>query len=189
MKTSLVWFDCNDYRKQVQRQLSTEVFSSKMFGIQEGVREQNVRQLMEFMKSKQGEFVNVRPAICGTILNVLGNVVFSKDLYDVVGGKGVVGLEFLIRKLLVIGSTPNLSNYYQFLDRFDPQGLRKEAFASLQKVDRLWKPIIEERKREQKMNKRDECKGMLDVLLANNYNDAEINNIFLVCSRAQTRSL
>ncbi|KAK9147845.1 hypothetical protein Scep_006602 [Stephania cephalantha] len=68
----------------------------------------------------------------------VGNAVFSKDLYDVVGGKGdVVGFEFLIRKLLVIGSTPNLPIYYQFLDRFDPQGLRKEAFARLQKVDKL----------------------------------------------------
>ncbi|KAK9147838.1 hypothetical protein Scep_006595 [Stephania cephalantha] len=109
-----------------------------MLRIQEGVRELKVRQLMEFKKIKQGESVNVRPAIFDTILNVLGNTVFSKDLYDVAGGKGdFVGLEFLIRELLVIGSTPNLANYYQFLDRFDPQGSRKEAFARLQKVVKI----------------------------------------------------
>ncbi|KAK9103340.1 hypothetical protein Sjap_020594 [Stephania japonica] len=180
METSLVWSDCNDYWKKVRRLLRTEVFAPTMLRIQEGTREHKVRQLVEFMKSKQGEAVNVRPAIFGTVLNVLGNAVFSKDLYDVVGGKGdVVGLEFLIRELLVIGSTPNLANYYPFLDRFDPQGLRKEAFARLQKVDKLWEPIVEERKIERKLNKRDECKDMLDVLLANDYNDAEINNIFL----------
>ncbi|KAK9143430.1 hypothetical protein Syun_012830 [Stephania yunnanensis] len=105
---------------------------------------------------------------------------FSKDLYDVVGEKGdVVGLAFLIRELLVIASTPNLAYYYQFLDIFNPQGLRKEAFARLKKIDKIWEPIVDEKKREQKMKMREECKGMLDILLANNYNDVEINNIFL----------
>ncbi|KAK9143424.1 hypothetical protein Syun_012824 [Stephania yunnanensis] len=182
LQTSLVWSDCDAYWKQVRRVLRTEVFCPTMLRAQEGVREEKVRELVEFVRSKEGKAVTIRPVVFGTILNVLGNAVFSRDLYDLGGRGDVVGLELLIRELLVIGATPDLADYYKILDGWDPQRLKKEALVRLDKVDKLWEPIVEERKRERKLNDNNkvaECMDMLDVLLDNNYNDAEINSIFL----------
>ncbi|KAK9103347.1 hypothetical protein Sjap_020601 [Stephania japonica] len=91
------------------------VLANDALRVQEGAREEKVRELVEFMRSKEGEAVTIRPVVFSTILNVLGNTVFSRDLYDLGGRGDVVGLELLICELLVIGATPDLADYYKFL--------------------------------------------------------------------------
>nr|AGC29949.1 CYP80G3 [Sinopodophyllum hexandrum] len=145
-----------------------------MLQVQEHVREQKVAELVEFLKGKEGQVVKISQLVFGTLLNILGNVIFSKDVFRYVGADGDK-MQTLIKEMLMIGAAPNLAEFWPIFEEFDLQGLKKRCNQRFSEVMKMWKGTVEERK----VKRNEEPKDMLDVLLLNDFNDAQINAVFL----------
>nr|A8CDR5.1 RecName: Full=Corytuberine synthase; AltName: Full=Cytochrome P450 80G2 [Coptis japonica]BAF80448.1 corytuberine synthase [Coptis japonica var. dissecta] len=175
IKYSLVWSDCTDYWKLLRKIVRTEIFSPKMLQAQSHVREQKVAELIDFLRSKEGQVVKISQFVFGTLLNILGNVVFSKDVFVYGDETDKGGIQNLIREMLMIGAEPNVAEFYPSLEELDLQGLKKKCDERFIRVMKMWEGTVKERK----ANRNEESKDMLDVLLANDFNDAQINALFL----------
>ncbi|KAF5177347.1 Corytuberine synthase [Thalictrum thalictroides] len=176
IKYSLVWSDCTDYWKLLRRIARTEIFSPKMLQAQSHVREQKVGELVEYLRSKEGQAVKLTQFVFGTLLNMLGNVVFSRDVFFYSDDdRNKDGIQNLIREMLMVGAEPNIAEFYPILEDLDLQRLKRKCDELFLRVMKLWKGTVNERK--EKRN--EETKDMLDVLLANDFNDDQINALFL----------
>ena len=86
-----------------------------------------VRELVDFLGSKEGEVVNLGEAIYVTYTNILTNAIFSVDFVNF-EGKGI-GKE--LRKLIVevveLGMIPDLSSFYPIIKALDIQGIQKKC--------------------------------------------------------------
>lgn len=176
---SLVWADCTDNWKALRRISRVELFSTKMLDAQMRSREEKVSELVSFLSRKEGEAVKLTDGVFGTLLNILGHVVFSKDVFDFNEKGDKVGMQRLIRELLVIGASPNMADFYPFLGGLDLQGLNRACVERVKQCNALWEGVVGERRRMRK----EECENMhdfLQVLLNNGFNEAQINAMFLV---------
>lgn len=176
IKHSVVWSDCTDGWKNLRRIARTELFSTRMLDAHVHVRQQKVGEMVEYIRGKEGGEIKITEVVFGTLLNILGHVVFSKDVFRY-GEKGDnVGMQALIREMLIIGGTPNLVDFYPFLGDFDLQGLLAATADRLNKVNELWKETVKQRR----ANRDDSKHDFLAVLLDNGFDDAQINAMFLV---------
>ncbi|XP_058078122.1 corytuberine synthase-like [Magnolia sinica] len=175
IKHSVVWTDCTDIWKNLRRIARTELFSTKMLDAHIHVRQQKVTDMVDFIRSKQGGPMTITEVVFGTLLNILGHVVFSKDVFQY-GYKGdKVGMQKLIRDMLYIAASPNLADFYPILGGIDPHGLLRACEARLNDVIELWKDTVKERRANRDPSKHD----FLEVLLANDFDDGQINAMFL----------
>ncbi|KAK9131131.1 hypothetical protein Sjap_011618 [Stephania japonica] len=178
-KNSLVWDDCTDNWKQLRRIAKTEIFGPRMLQIQEPVREKKVGELMEFLRGREGKVAKISELVFGTLLNILGNVIFSKDVFGY-GEKDEVGMQSLIKELLIIGSSPNVAEFYPVFEGLDLQGLKRKCVDRVDRVNKLWESTVKERRLSRSTNSGErESKDMLDVLLDNGFSDVQINVLFL----------
>lgn len=178
IKHSVVWNDCTDNWKTLRRIARTELFSTKMLDAHVQVREKKVAEMVSFVRGQDGKEVVITEFVFGTLLNILGHVVFSKDVFQY-GEKGdKVGMQKLIRDMLIIASSPNLSDFYPILAGLDLHGLLRACEARLNDVIGLWEGTVKERREKNDHTKQD----FLEVLLANGFDDAQINAMFLVCT-------
>ncbi|KAK9101257.1 hypothetical protein Scep_024687 [Stephania cephalantha] len=173
-KHSLVWSNCTDTWKLLRRLARTEIFSPKMLQNQEPVRERKVGELVEFLREKEGKVLMISEFVFGTLLNILGNVIFSKDVFGY-GEKNEIGMQSLIKELLVIGASPNVAEFYPVLEPLDLQGLRRRCADRVSRVNKLWESTVKERR----ISRSGDPKDMLDVLLDNGFDDVQINVLFL----------
>ncbi|KAJ8642844.1 hypothetical protein MRB53_004592 [Persea americana] len=175
IKHSVVWTDCTDNWKTLRRIARTELFSTKMLDAQLLVREKKVAEMVNFVRGQDGKAVVITEFVFGTLLNILGHVVFSKDVFQY-GEKGdKVGMQRLIREMLMIAASPNLSDFYPILAGLDLHGLLRACEARLNDVIGLWEGAVKERRENNDHTKQD----FLEVLLANGFDDAQINAMFL----------
>ncbi|XP_010253989.1 PREDICTED: probable (S)-N-methylcoclaurine 3'-hydroxylase isozyme 2 [Nelumbo nucifera] len=174
---SMVWADCTDYWKMVRKILRTELFSTKMLDVHAHVREEKVSELMKFLRRKEGEEVNFVDVIFGCILNMLGALIYSKDVYDFEDKTDInLGMKGMIRQLMILAATPNIADLYPiFFDGSDFQGLRKESAACVKRMSESWAAIINERRKNNDHTKND----LLQVLLDSGFSDPQIDAIFL----------
>ncbi|KAL5994465.1 hypothetical protein ACLOJK_024517 [Asimina triloba] len=174
IKHSLVWTDCTDGWKNLRRIARTELFSTKMLDAHVHVRQRKVGEMLDYIRGKEGGEIKITEVVFGTLLNILGHVVFSKDVFRY-GEKGdEVGMQKLIRDMLYIAATPNLADFYPFLGGLDLHGLLRACEDRLNKIE-LWKDTVKERRARRDPSKHD----FLEVLLANDFNDAQLNAMFL----------
>ncbi|CAN1751973.1 Corytuberine synthase [Linum perenne] len=84
--------------------------------------------------------------------------------------------------MMEVGVTPNVADFYPFLEWFDPQGMKKKMLDSFQKMFALWDCYVKERRE----IRRSELEDFLDVFLANGFDDHKINWLFLELLTAGT---
>ncbi|XP_030936141.1 (S)-N-methylcoclaurine 3'-hydroxylase isozyme 1-like [Quercus lobata] len=77
--------ECNDYWRSLRAICKADLFSAKVLESQNHIREKKVRELVDFLGSKEGEVVNLGEAICVTYTNILTNAIFSVDFMDFEG--------------------------------------------------------------------------------------------------------
>ncbi|KAK9113555.1 hypothetical protein Syun_020352 [Stephania yunnanensis] len=129
---SLVFKDSNDETWKMLRKLwKMELFSTKNMDSLACIREEKVRELVGFIRGKQlGQVVELKEMLLGCVMNILGCVMFSQDLYEYdeeIKG-GLLMMKDLVRELMTLANTPNLSDYYTFFRAFvDMQGLRRRT--------------------------------------------------------------
>ncbi|KAI3778146.1 hypothetical protein L2E82_07196 [Cichorium intybus] len=178
---SLIWATkCTDHWKLLRSLCRTELFSAKGLGSQSSLREKNVDEMVGFLKSKQGSLVNIRELVFASTVNILGNICFSKDLIDLDGDrKERKGLKRALYRLMKLGTTPNIADFYPKFEGLDPQGLKRKTSDAMNEAFSAWEHIIKERRatREtQKVINSDE-QDFLDTMLRSGFSDLQINQL------------
>ncbi|XP_068646508.1 probable (S)-N-methylcoclaurine 3'-hydroxylase isozyme 2 [Aristolochia californica] len=173
---SMVWADCTDYWKMVRKICRTELFSTKMLDTQSHVRERKVVELIEFLRERDGEVVKFADVIFGAILNILGALIFDKDVYDYEDkSDNNLGMKGMIRQLMVLAAIPNLSDLYPILGGSDFQGLRKASAKCVKRMNDSWASIVKERR----ANKSGSHTDFLQVLIDSGFKDPQIDALLL----------
>ncbi|KAK1289780.1 putative (S)-N-methylcoclaurine 3'-hydroxylase isozyme 2 [Acorus calamus] len=175
---SMVWADCTDYWKSVRKIWRVELFSNRMLDLQARVREAKAHELVRFLRAREGQEVTLADVVFGSILNVLGMIVFSKDVFDL-EGKAVendTGMKGMIRQLMVLAAIPNLADLYPFLGRLDMQGLRRASGECVKRMNGSWAAIVKERRASG--GGRDE-NDFLKVLIDEGFSDPQIDAMLL----------
>uniref|UniRef100_M1C2U7 Cytochrome P450 n=1 Tax=Solanum tuberosum TaxID=4113 RepID=M1C2U7_SOLTU len=181
-KISMGWnSECHNEWRCLRTLCKTELFSGKVLESQAYLREKKVMELVEFLRSKEGQVVNIGELVFATVLNMLSNVLISKDMVNLEKETEDGGIRNLIRGLVEAVSAPNLSDFYPVLGKLDLQGLRKRARYVMTKIRSNWEPILEER-RKNKVSGSSSQQDFLEALLDNGLTNDCIHQLFVVCS-------
>ncbi|XP_031741123.1 probable (S)-N-methylcoclaurine 3'-hydroxylase isozyme 2 [Cucumis sativus] len=165
--------ECGDHWKNLRSICKANLFTAKAIESQAILREKKMKELVEFLESKQGSVVKIKDFVFTSVFNTLSNLIFSMDLLDFVGD-GFNGIKGSFKKMMDLGLTPNLADFYPLLRRFDLQGLRKKAAIYMNEVDSLWGILIKER-REIHCQQGSASSDFLDVLIQSGFSDQQIN--------------
>ncbi|XP_068638777.1 (S)-N-methylcoclaurine 3'-hydroxylase isozyme 1-like [Aristolochia californica] len=183
---SLVWqSECGDRWKVLRTICRTGLFSPKAIDGQSPIREKKVMEMVEYLAAKEGEVVNVAEAVFATVFNILGNLLLSKDFIDLEDERAAGGLKGLIWRMMELGSTPNISDFYPILAGLDLQGLKKKAWKCTRSMFAVWEVLLKERRQGRDGNA-SRRQDFLDVLLDNDFSDDQINSLILELFTAGT---
>ncbi|KDP25502.1 hypothetical protein JCGZ_20658 [Jatropha curcas] len=187
---SLGWtLECNDKWKYLRTICKSELFSAKALEAQQCKREEKVMEMIGFIKEMEGKEVKVREVAMVTVFNMLSSIMVSKDLMSLdkqENGDGEMGL--LLEKILELASTPNISDLYPILGRFDLQGLQKKIMELHGRFFEICEGIVEERREEKRRgsilgsNQRD----FIDTLIDNGSSNDQINVLLVELLSAST---
>ncbi|KAI3471106.1 hypothetical protein Pfo_027769 [Paulownia fortunei] len=170
--------ECNDQWKYLRNICRAGLFSAKAIQCQVKIREKNVVNMVKYLHAREGELVNMGVVIFNIVLNTMGNILFSRDVFGFgPDGKGTELME-LTRKFLNLLVTPNMADLFPIMHGWDIQGMQKKVRKINQKMFTMWQHILEERK-----EKRSKGIGVqedfLDSLLEIGLSDNHINHLLL----------
>ncbi|CAI0546948.1 unnamed protein product [Linum tenue] len=179
-RKAVVWAtNCNDQWKAFRTMFRNEIFSAKAIESQAAVREKKVAEMVEFFGGNLGESVCIREVVFATIFDMLSNLMFSRDF---------IGFErSLIQRLIELGVSPNLADFFPVMKNLDPQGLRREATRRCNELYSLWQRDVKERReRGGERERSDDTKDFLDILLENGLDDDQVDWLSLELFTAGT---
>ncbi|KAG6754475.1 hypothetical protein POTOM_042514 [Populus tomentosa] len=182
---SIAWtFECTDRWKFFRSLMRNELFSSKVVDGQSSTREAKAKEMIDFLKKKEGEGVKIRDIVFVYTFNVLANIYLSKDLIDYDQSGECQRVCELVREMMELHTTLNISDLYPVLGRLDLQGLRRKCNECGSRIQELWGSIIKERREGRNDTGDDNSrkrKDFLDVLLDGEFSDEQISSFFVVC--------
>ena len=77
------------------------------------------------MDSQEKKRVNIGHTVFVTSLNLLGNLIFSQNMFER-DSEAAEEFKETVRNLMVIGGKPNLVDNFPFLRILDPQGVNRD---------------------------------------------------------------
>jgi len=170
--SSLAWSsNCSPRWRMLRRFCNTEIFSVKRLEALQHLRRDQVFSTIQsiFEDSTKNKCVNIGHTVFLTSLNLLGNLIFSQNMF---GRDSQAAEEFkeTVTKLMVVGGKPNLVDYFPFLRILDPQGISREVTRNLAIVFGLLDRSVEARIQSRREAGRTEenggkTKDFLDILL------------------------
>ncbi|KAG9447463.1 hypothetical protein H6P81_013591 [Aristolochia fimbriata] len=191
---SMVWSECNDYWKMLRRVCRTQIFSPKMIEAQAHLREAKVMNMVRFLGRKEfegGGAVKIAEVIFGTLFNIFGNLILSKDVFDLEDpGSGKEEMKGLIWRLMELGNTTNPADYFPVLGDTDFLGQRKAVADVLKQIHDIWTVILRERRerRTKLMQGSDDDEDFVSVLLDADLDDHQINALLMEMFGAGTET-
>ncbi|KAG9449206.1 hypothetical protein H6P81_009171 [Aristolochia fimbriata] len=188
---SLGWAVSTDENwKSLRKFCKTELFSPKTLGLQTGLREEKVSQLVLSVLGRQGEEVEIGELVFETALNVLGGTIFSRDIFTSAQTHQVSEVKNLVSRAVEMAVVPNLSDIFPMLAALDIQGLNREATKYNHRMYRIWEALIEEKKRE--MSSGSPNSDFLSILLAARFGDLQLKafltDMFIAGTDTTTRT-
>ncbi|KAG5615556.1 hypothetical protein H5410_015380 [Solanum commersonii] len=138
-------------------------------------------ELVELLRSKEGQVVNIGEIVFATVFNMLSIVLISKDMVNFEKETEDGGIRNLIRGLMEAVSAPNVADFYLVLGKLDLQGLRKRARYVMTKIHSNWEPILEERRKNKESGSSSQ-QDFLEAVLDNGLTNDCIHQQFVVCS-------
>ncbi|KAJ4831349.1 hypothetical protein Tsubulata_015971 [Turnera subulata] len=168
--------ECTDSWKVLRALCRTELLSVRAVESQAGLREKKVGEMVKYLERREGSVVNIGELVFAIVYNILGNVIFSRDLIDL-EGEGVSGglIKSLISQAVHLIATPNVSDLYPGLASLDLQGLRRKVSKCYKEMCTVWEGLVEERRKTLAMGGASEREDFLDVFLANGFDKNQIN--------------
>ncbi|XP_055803638.1 geraniol 8-hydroxylase-like [Solanum dulcamara] len=110
------------------------------------VRSQKMQDFIAYCRkcSQTGDAVNISQAAFETMINLVSNTIFSKDVVDPYENSGK---EFkdVVWNIMEESGKPNLADYFPVLKTIDPQGIRRRIGKHFSKFLRQIEGLIDER--------------------------------------------
>ncbi|KAJ8771502.1 hypothetical protein K2173_026679 [Erythroxylum novogranatense] len=165
---------CTDEWKYLRTLCRNELFSAKAIESQAILREKKVAELVEFLGVREGKVVNIGEAVFAIVFNILGNLFVSRDIISIEDKGAGHGLKCLIWKIMEIGATPYLPDYFPI---WDIQDQKRKLSKLIKEMSATWESEIKERR---EIQVQDSSKAdFLDVFIANGFDDQKISWLFL----------
>lgn len=160
--------------RSLRKILNSHIFSINKLDASHHLRYKKIQELVVYCQrsSQMGEAVDIGGVIFRTLLNLLSNTLFSKDLVDPYVNSGT---EFkdLVEGLMMDLGKPSLVDYFPVLKIVDPQGLRRYN-SRFGKLLKLIDGLINERLELRKL--KGQNSDVLDALLtASEHNPQDID--------------
>ncbi|KAI3731299.1 hypothetical protein L1987_62487 [Smallanthus sonchifolius] len=180
---SLIWSDSNQTWKNLRTLCRSEMFSTKALEAQSGIREEKVGQMLDFLRSKQGQVIELEDVVFTTLLNTLSSIIFGKDMLQFSDGNGSRDwLKESLHKVIEYGSRiKDIGSFYPVLERFDLHGTTKGTMKVFDKVFAYWEVIIKERR--DLVNSptwsSDQAQTFLDRMLENGFSSNQIYQLVM----------
>lgn len=125
---SLVWIDYGPRWRMLRKLCITELFSVKRLEVLQHLRRDQVFSTIQsiFEDSRKGNSVNIGHTVFITSLNLLGNLIFSQNMF---GRDSQEAKEFreAVTEWMTTAGKPNLVDFFPFLRILDPQGVSRDA--------------------------------------------------------------
>lgn len=175
---SILWApDCNHHWKSLRSLWRGELFGDKALDFQASMRERKVGEMVEFLRRKRGEIVNIGDVVFTTVFNILGNHCFSRDMIGLGDEEMVRDWKDTIWEFMESGTTPTVADFFPMFTGFDPLLQKNKTLKYLRKLFRRWQPIIDQRK-----GKTGDLKhgDFLEFMLANRFLDEQMLHMLLV---------
>ncbi|KAL9375897.1 hypothetical protein Peur_032776 [Populus x canadensis] len=175
---------CSDGWKSLRALCRNELFSAKAIESQAVLREKKMGEMVEFIGRREGEVVGIGEVVLVIVFNTIANLLFSVDLIGLEDDGAATGLKSLMWRMMKLGATPNIADFYPILGGIDPQGLKRKMTVCVNQMFDIWGKYIKER-REKHVHDGPRS-DFLDVFLANGFEDLKINWLALELLSAGT---
>eukprot|EP01018_Ginkgo_biloba_P019048 Gb_20267 [translate_table: standard] len=167
-QSSLVWSQYGPRWRLLRRICNNELFSAKRMEALQHLRRDQMLGTMQLIRDHyyaKGKSVDIGQTMFVTSFNLLGNMIFSQNVLNP-HSEAADEFKETVWKLMEIAGTPNLADFFPFLQFLDPQGLRRDTEGCMVKVYALFDKFIESRlvSRSQKSCTPD-SNDFLDILL------------------------
>ncbi|GLJ45264.1 hypothetical protein SUGI_0952740 [Cryptomeria japonica] len=163
-ENSLVWRDCVPRWRTLRRICTTQLFTVKRLEALHQLRREQVRSMMRAIYKSTSAPLDIGHAAFLTSFNMVGNMLFSKDMFDWDESEKSKEFKKALNEMLFVGGKPNWADYFPFLKPFDPQGIRKEMTRIFRIMFAVFDQYIDERL--QSGTRSEEAdKDFLDILL------------------------
>lgn len=173
---SLITSQYGPHWKMLRRLSSTEFFVTSRLDTMQGVRRKCIDRMVQFIEEAavNGGAVDVGRYFFLMAFNLIGNLIFSRDLLDPESERGQKFF-YHAGKVMEFAGKPNAADFLPFLKCFDPQGIRRKSQAHIKRAFEIAGCFIKERM--ESSSKENECrcdaihhdhdkrKDFLDVLL------------------------
>lgn len=144
-KASFLWLPpSHQHWKHVRGILRTRLFNSQSLDANRALRRRKVQELIEYVRGRIGQEVDVGRAALFTTINQLSNAFFSVDFVNPNEDTAQEFTDIVLTLMEELGS-PNLSDFFPLLAPFDPQGHRRRTALYLKKLYRFFDVIIDRR--------------------------------------------
>lgn len=169
--SSLAWSSsCGSRWRMLRKFCNTELFNVKRLEALQHLRRNQVFSTLQsiFEDSTKAKGVNIGHTVFLTSLNLLGNLIFSQNMF---GRDSQAAEDFkeTVTKLMVIGGKPNLVDYFPFLRILDPQGVSRDITKNIGIIFGLLDRSVEARIQSRIEGRTDHSSGkekdFLDILL------------------------
>jgi flavonoid 3'-monooxygenase len=166
---TLVWIPYGPQWRFLRRICTTELFSAKRLDALQHLRREEVNRTIGsiFEDSREGHSVNIGTSAFVTSLSLVGRMVCGKLVFHP-GSQEAAEFKDMVWEVLKLAGTPNLSDVFPCLERFDLQGLNRRMKSLARRFDSLFDRIIEERLQDRGAGVHDSCsegKDFLEVML------------------------
>lgn len=173
---SLITAQYGPYWRTLRRLCTTEFFVASRINSMQAVRRKCVDQMLHFIEQEGclgKSAIDIGRFFSLMSFNLIGNVIFSKDLLDPNSKRGAKFFHHA-EIIMELAGKPNIADYWPFLRHFDPQGIRWKSQFHIKRAYEIAGEFLKERMESLEKNNNDEKKkDYLDVLLEYQNNSSE----------------
>ncbi|OMO82014.1 Cytochrome P450 [Corchorus capsularis] len=165
---SLITSQYGPHWRMLRRLCTTEFFVTSRLDAMRGVRGRCINRMVQFIEdasSNGTKSIDVGRFFFLMAFNLIGNLMFSKDLLD---PKSERGAKFFHHagKVMELAGKPNIADFIPIFRWLDPQGIRRKTQFHVERAFEIAGEFIKER---MEMMENGDCEGkrkdFLDVLL------------------------
>ncbi|KAJ9181465.1 hypothetical protein P3X46_009593 [Hevea brasiliensis] len=156
--------------RMLRRICTTEFFVTSRLDAMRGVRSRCIDRMVQFIEEAGGgnctKAIDVGRFFFLMSFNLIGNLMFSKDLLDPQSERGAKFF-YHAGKVMELAGKPNMADFLPFLRWLDPQGIRRSTQFHVERAFEIAGGFIRERMKSMDNGGSDEekRKDFLDVLL------------------------
>ncbi|GLJ32242.1 hypothetical protein SUGI_0648960 [Cryptomeria japonica] len=165
-KTSLIWGQYGPHWRHLRRISTVELFSPKRLEALQHLRRNQVFRTIRHIFEDKGKVVNIGRTVFFTSLNLLGNMIFSTDVFDP-RNPASSGLKDTIWAMMKLGGMHNLVDFFQFLRFLEPRDISHQMARHIKAMYDFSDTFIQKRlaTTSQGVQRIDSEKDFLDVLV------------------------